>query len=183
MNSPQDLQISYASVGRRIAAYLTDYAILFSVLIPLQVLMWVAGKGFPYTLFKSGWQVELWVLFSISLPVWLYFAFSEHSSRRATLGKRLFRIQVMRPSGDKIGFERAVIRTAIKLLPWELTHLTLLVPVPIWWDSSPEIRFGLIAVYVLIAIYLITMVVNKRRQSLHDILVDTVVIRQPGVGL
>ena len=166
----------YASVWRRITAYLIDYAILFAVLVPLQGILAFVSNGFPYNLLKTGLQIELWVLLSVSLPVWLYFAISEQSSRKATLGKRIFRLQVTSMSGDRIGFGRAILRTVIKLLPWELTHITLLLPVPLWWDPAPGLRFGIIVVYVLIGIYLVTMFLNRRRQSIHDLLVKTVVV-------
>ena len=175
---PNFIQASFATLWRRIAAYLTDFAILFTILIPLQIILWRFGNGFPYTLLSTGLQVELWVLSSISLPAWLYFSCSEQSLRQATLGKQLFRLQVTRSDGRKIGFGRAFLRTLIKLLPWELTHLTLLIPIPIWWQTSPKFPFGLVVVYTLLGIYSLAMLLNKRRQSIHDILMDTVVIRK-----
>ena len=175
MSSTPIVYTSFASVWRRIAAYVIDYAILFAVLIPMQGLIWIAGNGFPYTLFKIGLQVELWVLLSISLPAWMYFSISEQSIRKATLGKRIFRLEVTRIDGSKIGFGRAIMRTAIKLLPWELTHITLLLPVPIWWAAPSQFPFGLIIVYTLVGIYIITMFLNQRMQSVDDIFAQTVV--------
>ncbi len=166
----------YASIWRRIAAYLADYAILFTALISLQAVIFAVSNGFPYKLLKTGLQVELWIFLSISLPVWLYFAFSEQSFHQATIGKRLFRLQVANINSSKIGFGQALLRTVIKLTPWELTHLTLMLPVPLWWDPMPSLRPGIIIAYVLIGIYLVSMLLNSRKQSLHDIIARTVVV-------
>ncbi len=168
---------SFASPWQRIAAYVLDYALLFSILIAIQLMLWFFAKGFPYSLMKTGFQIELWVLFSISLPTWLYFTLSEQSRRQATLGKQFFHLQVARASGKRIGLGRALLRTVIKLLPWELTHMTLLVPLPIWWDASPGFPAGLIVVYLLIGIYLAALFMTRRRQSIHDLLLDTVVVK------
>jgi uncharacterized RDD family membrane protein YckC len=167
-------------VWRRVAAYLVDYAILFAVLISVQAGIVALGRGFPYRLLQEGWQIELWVLLSISLPTWLYFAFAEQSPWQATLGKRLLGLQVMTVGGERLAFWRALLRTLIKLIPWELTHLTLLVPTPLWWDASPTLRPGLAIVYILLGVYLVTMWLNPRRQSIHDLIARSVVVRRAG---
>ncbi len=163
-------------VWRRIAAYLVDYVILFTTLILLQLGIVAVGQGFPYQLLKQGWQIELWVLTSISLPTWLYFTLTEQSARQATLGKRLLDLQVKTVNEKRLTFWQALLRTLIKLLPWELTHLTLLTPTPLWWDSDPSLRPGLVIVYVLLGLYLATMLLNPRRQSIHDLIVNSMVV-------
>jgi len=164
------------SIWRRIVAYLFDFFVLFSILISLQGVAYLVGHGFPYRLLNTGVRIELWVFLSISLPVWLYFALSESSSHQATFGKRLFGLQVMNKVGNRIGFGQAVLRTVIKLIPWELTHLSLMLPIPLWWDPQPGLRPGIVVVYILIGIYLVTMFLNKRRQSVHDLIAQTMVV-------
>ena len=166
----------YASIWRRIVAYLVDYVISFAVLIPLQYLVSIVTRGFPYNLFKTGLQIELWILLTVSLPVWLYFIFSEQSTHQATFGKRLLRVRVTRVSGERMSFAQAVLRTAIKLLPWELTHLSLMLPVPMWWDPTPNLRVGIVIAYVLVGVYVLVMLLNRRRQSVHDMIAQTVVV-------
>ncbi len=170
-------KIIYANPWRRLAAYLLDYALLFCILIAIQTMTWIFGQGFPFALFRDGIQIELWILLSISLPAWLYFAFSEQSVHQATFGKRLFHLRVAHVTGSRIGFWRALLRTVVKLLPWELTHVALLIPVPMWWDPSPGLRVGLIVIYLLIGIYFGVMFSNRRRQSVHDLLANTVVVK------
>ena len=167
---------AYPSVWRRILAYLVDYGLLFGVLIALQLLLYRVGRGFPYDWLETSMQIELWVWSSISFPAWLYFALSESSPRQATLGKRLLGLRVTDLQGDRIGFGRALLRTVIKLLPWELTHLSLMLPVPMWWDPQPTLRPGIVLVYVLLGTYLVTLFLNQRRQSVHDLVARTVVV-------
>ncbi|OQA21742.1 MAG: RDD family protein [Chloroflexi bacterium ADurb.Bin360] len=167
---------AYPSVWRRICAYLVDYGLLFGVLIPLQLLLYRVGRGFPYNLLQNGLQIELWIWLSVSLPAWLYFALSESSPRQGTFGKRLLGLQVADLQGDRIGFGRALLRTVIKLLPWELTHLSLMLPVPMWWDPQPTLRPEIVGVYALVGVYLVTLFLNPRRQSVHDLVARTVVV-------
>jgi uncharacterized RDD family membrane protein YckC len=175
-NNMSTVERTPPNIWRRIAAYLFDYFILFSVLIALQGIVYLVGRGFPYNFLHNGLQIELWVFLSISLPAWLYFALSESSSHMATFGKRLLSLQVMNLQGDRIGFWRAILRTVIKLIPWELTHLSLMLPIPMWWDPQPRLRSGIVIAYVLIGIYLVTMLLNKRRQSVHDLIARTLVV-------
>lgn len=169
---------AYPSVWRRICAYLVDYGLLFGVLIALQLLLYRVGRGFPYSLLQTGMQIELWVWSSISLPAWLYFALSESSPRQATFGKRLLGLRVTTLQGNRIGLGRALLRTVIKLLPWELTHLSLMLPVPLWWDPQPTLRPGIVGVYALMGVYLVTLLLNPRRQSVHDLVARTVVVSE-----
>ena len=85
-------------------------------------------------------------------------------------------MQVTDLQGDRIGFWRALLRTIIKFIPWELTHLTLMFPVPLWSDSSPDLRTGIYIVYFLLGVYLLTMLLNKKRQSIHDLVAETIVV-------
>jgi uncharacterized RDD family membrane protein YckC len=170
------VEIMPSGVGRRIAAYFLDFLLLFTVLIPLQGVVSLLGHGFPYRLLTTGACIEVWIVLSVSLPVWLYFAFSESSSRQATFGKRLFGLKVIHLDGNRIGFGQALLRTIIKLIPWELTHLSLMLPIPLWWDPHPGFRLGMVMVYILLGIYLAAMFVNKRRQSIHDLIAQTMVV-------
>jgi uncharacterized RDD family membrane protein YckC len=113
---------------------------------------------------------------SVSLPVWLYFSLLESSAVQATLGKRLLGLRVLRLRGGRLSRGQALARTALKLLPWELTHVTLLLPTPIWADPQAGFRPGLIVVYGLLAAYLAAAVLTPRRQTLPDLAAGTVVI-------
>lgn len=129
---------------RRLLAYGLDFMLLATVLIALQALLYAGTGGFPFDRLRTGYQIELWVLATMSLPVWLYFVCGELWLQQ-TIGKKLFRLQVVDKTGTRIGLLQSLIRTAVKLLPWELSHLIVLVPEP-WW--SVEEPTNLLLIYI-----------------------------------
>jgi hypothetical protein len=57
--------------------------------------------------------------------------------------------QVTRSSYSSLDGE-ALLHTIVKLLPWELTHRSLMIPTPLWSEgASPNLRLGLIAANIL----------------------------------
>ncbi len=168
--------MKYAGLDRRIGAYFIDIILLYAVLAALQFGLSAATGGFPFNRLDTGPALEAWVLLTFSLPTWVYFTSLEASSRQATLGKRLFKIRVADLAGIRITRGRAFFRTLLKLVPWELTHITLLLPTPIFSDPSRSPALGLIAVYATLILYMATMIFTPRKRSLHDILAGTLVL-------
>lgn len=106
--------------ARRSAAFLADWIILFCILAPVGILIGrFSGAPQPQT----GPEVWHMILLTFSAPAWLYFIVSDRSTRGATLGKRVFKLRVAGTTEERVSLGRAVVRTVIKLLPWELTHL------------------------------------------------------------
>ena len=107
----------YGLVGRRAGAYTLDIALLFAVLGPLgwgvQIVLGLAPS--------TGQQVWATLLLNFSLPTWIYFAVADASAGGATLGKHWLGLTVSRDDGGRLGPTQALGRTAVKLLPWELT--------------------------------------------------------------
>ncbi len=171
-------EYQYAGVDRRISAYFIDMILLYLVIGGIQYGLFLLTDGFPFRRFSTGVQIELWVLLTVSFPTWLYFALGDRSAWRGTLGKRLLRLQVSDYGGGRIGFGRALLRTVLKLLPWEILQLTILLPTPWIWDPDPRPRLGLILVYILVALYLVPMFLTLRRQSIHDFIVGTLVLER-----
>ena len=95
------------------------------------------------------------VLFLVWLMIvigqWLYFAMQESSRAQATLGKRLMGIQVTDRQGGRIGFGRATGR-----------------------------YFGKIISFCTLYIGFMLAGWTQRKQALHDMLADTLVVRKPG---
>lgn len=158
-------------VLKRLAAYITDFLILAVVLSGLQMLITLVTGGWPFDQFRTGLQIELWVLCTMSLPVWAYFIVYEFR-RQQTVGKRLFRLRVVRNDGDRITLWQSFLRTFIKLLPWELTHLIVLVPVP-WWEPGAEPNHLIYIPNALILIYIICLFLTAGRKGPHDIVAGT----------
>lgn len=86
----------------------------------------------------------------LTIGAWLYCAFSESSDHRATLGKRIVGLQVVTASGDRVTFGQATVRHFMKFL-----------------------SLFTAAVGFMMAGW------TKRRQALHDMPSDCVVIRVP----
>lgn len=189
VSEPKVSRVMLNDVGRRIGAYYVDVALIVVFFVvtqtflrtPLRILLGDAWM-------KSGLLLELYVLATVSVPAWLYFAFSDSSPRQATVGKRLWGLIVTDMAGKRIAFSQALARTVIKLLPWELAHLIANVPTSMWidpqsgalsWDVlvSP-FRYSLFGiVYLLLGLYLVTMLLRTDRRSVHDLLTGTTVTR------
>src|SRR5688500_7396693 len=127
-------------------------------------------------LMAGGVPLEIYTLLTISLPTWLYFAWSEQSTWQDTIGKRLFSLIVTDVGGDRIGFGRAMLRTVIKMLPWGLSRLTVNLHTSIIYEPEPKFRFGFLVVFALLVLYPALILLTRRRQSLHDLCAKTIVL-------
>ena len=158
---------------RRVFAYLVDIAILFALLGPAGFLIQHAFGCSPST------GPEIWrvLILNFSIPVWIYFWLSDASVRGATLGKRIFRIRVSREPGRALGPGRAFVRTAIKLLPWELVHLSAFALSEDLDAFSVAQGLGLATANLLMLVYLWVAFATFGRRSVHDLPVDTKIIR------
>jgi uncharacterized RDD family membrane protein YckC len=169
---------NYASVFQRVGAYAVDALILFitvpAILGAIGVLILYLTVGFDWM--QNGFLFWLYVFTVTSIPIWLYYSFLESSARQATFGMRIFGLQVTDTDGKRISFGRALLRTVIKLLPFEINHLVMFLPTPIWYDPNPGFRLGFVAVNALIILYFATMFLTRRKQSIHDLVAGTVVV-------
>lgn len=109
--------------------------------------------------FGFGFGIIL-VIFNLPIPqiisdivplliFWLYFSLMESSDKQATVGKRIFGIRVTDINGNKISFLRATGRTFAKFL------------------SVITLGIG----FLMIAF-------TKKKQGLHDVVSETVVVKQ-----
>ena len=87
-------------------------------------------------------------IFVLAIGSWLYAAFSESSRWRATLGKRVVGLQVLTASGGQLSFGQATVRHFMKFL--SLFTATVGFMMAGW---------------------------TRRRQALHDIPSDCIVVR------
>jgi uncharacterized RDD family membrane protein YckC len=110
-----------------------------------------AGRSLGISPFVSKVATGMAFIVIIAVGSWLYCAFAESSSWRATVGKRLLGLQVVTPDGDRISFGQATVRHLMKFL--SLFCLTVGFMMSGW---------------------------TKRRQALHDMPCDCLVIRTPG---
>ena len=112
----------------------------------------------------------------LTLPVALYFALLESSSWQATWGKRRRGLKVMGTNGERLTRTRAIGRTLLKFIPWELAHTC------IWQISfapqepSPLITLGFVLVWLLIGANIVKLWLSPTHQTLYDRLAGTYVI-------
>lgn len=168
-----------ANPFRRLFAYWIDITLLYVVLVGLQlgfasltdgvVADWLGDRLF---------LLWVWIFLTISLPIWLYFILFESGPRQATLGKSLLGLQVTDMAGNRLKRQRATLRTASKLAFFEIGHLTLLYPTPLFDDPEPSFRVGIIVVMALMVIYFVVALVTSRHQSLHDLVAKTLVVQR-----
>jgi len=92
----------------------------------------------------------------LTIGSWLYCAFTESSDSRATIGKRLMGLQVLTARGDKLNFGQASVRHFMKFLSLFTASVGFMMA---GW--------------------------TKRRQALHDMPADCVVIKiaEPSLSL
>jgi uncharacterized RDD family membrane protein YckC len=144
----------YAGFWRRLAAGAIDVGIeaagAFLITYAIDVTLRHFGKGFGIDRWSSKMYAGFAFIPILAVGSWLYCAFAESSPWRATVGKRLLELQVITADGDRTSFGQATIRHFMKFL--SLFCLTIGFLMAGW---------------------------TKRRQALHDIPCDCLVIRVP----
>ena len=95
-------------------------------------------------------------IFVLTVGAWLYCAFAESSGWRATVGKRIVGLQVLTSSGGRLSFGQATVRHFMKFL-----------------------SLFTAAVGFMMAAW------TKRRQALHDMPCDAIVVKvaEPSLSL
>jgi uncharacterized RDD family membrane protein YckC len=171
----------YAGLLPRSMAYLIDCAVAFGFFAATQLLLLVPARGamgIEESWFYSGIHTELYTLLTISLPIWLYFALCEQSKWQATLGKRLLKLRVVDELNyTRIRFPRSLLRTLVKLLPWEIAHLSNNLPKPIWFVPEPEFRAGFMVVCILLFGYVAMVGLSEKKHGPHDRLARTLILK------
>jgi uncharacterized RDD family membrane protein YckC len=168
------------NVLRRMVAYSLDCGFLFFGLLVLQAILFVVNPIAAIMRTSqqpTPTQVHLWVFATASVPFLLYFALMLRSSRQATLGMRLLKLKVVDAGGGRIGFWQSLLRSAVMLIPFELNHAVMFYLGPRNAPPRPPFFIGLAVCWALIAAYIVTMLLTRRRQSVHDLLAGTVVQR------
>lgn len=170
-----------APVPLRLLAYAIDVALLAAALglVQLAIRAAVFGGATPAWV-HVGWKLELFVLATISLPAWIYFACCDASASGATLGKRALKLRVARLDGGRLDGVSALLRTAFKLLPWELTHVGLFFPTPVFVDAQATLQRPMfMASTLVVGSWLAMAMLMPRNQGVHDLIARSVVVKAP----
>jgi uncharacterized RDD family membrane protein YckC len=167
-----------AAVHRRAAAFAFDY---------LWIVGWLAivvvggigvrqlAPGLAVSVFADPVRGQLVAFGMVTLPISAVFAMAEAAPRGATWGKRRLGLRVEGLDGRAIGIGRSALRTALKFLPWELSHAA------IWRFTIPgsvpeSVPVGLLAIaWTLVGVNLVAALAGSRR-TLYDRLSGTRVV-------
>lgn len=146
-----------ATFFQRLTAIVVDGIILCIVTWPLLYLIgYYMGRALALThsIEEIESQVAALANFLGLILSWLYFSLQESSKFQATLGKRAFNIKVGDMDGNRISFSRASAR-----------------------------HFGKIISALLLFVGFIMAATTKKRQALHDIMANCLVLRKGGFDL
>jgi uncharacterized RDD family membrane protein YckC len=173
-----------ASPIRRIVAWLLDDLLIAAYL----VLLTAVSLGLRVSGVQAGFNnamsqpvtAELLGFVLLTLPVVLYFALLEASPLRSTLGKRALRVAVVEANGDRLSTRRALLREAVRFLPWELSHALLwrVALSPDRGSISLWVTAGFGVVYALVLIYLATLFIGSQHRTVYDRLAGSIVIQR-----
>lgn len=157
---------------RRAGAYVVDIIALFLMLGPIG---WLSQNALG---FAPSTGVQIWVslLLNFSLPTWVYFAVADASHTGATFGKRWLGLRVARQDGGQIGSMLALGRTAAKLLPWELVHVSAFALQREPGEFTAAQGVGLAVANALALAYLACAALTRGRRSIHDVMAGTLVV-------
>ncbi|QIM19176.1 RDD family protein [Leucobacter coleopterorum] len=170
--------------GVRLIALLLDYAVILGWMLVLAISTLVpysiTGEFFDWLALGTAGAQFLGFLLLV-LPVGIYLYVGEASTRQATVGKRVLGLRVVdamnenRPSRLRI-----VIRTIVKLLPWEIAHFVV-------WNivanaANGEFEFPLwlmvtaVAANLIPFVYIAFVAFQKDRRGPHDLVAGTRVV-------
>ena len=171
-----------ASLVRRALATLIDLSIaaaigFFAVKLAAAGVAQGLGDPDPGTWISRHPRVFWSLIFA--LPAWLVLSLCEALPGRAGPGKRALHLFIEGPRPQESpSFARIALRTAIKLVPWNIAAFAILFPTP--WDPRDSLersRFLLLfGSNLWIGIYMASAAMTRRRQSLHDLATGTVVL-------
>lgn len=176
------------SFPRRVGGLLIDYALILAWMATIGLITLVA---YVITGTLTNWLdfgvlgAELLGFVVLVLPVGIYLFVAESSSWQATVGKRALGMRVVdaatlgRPSRWRI-----LVRTVVKLLPWEFAHFMvwhLIAALAAGGAIPPWIIVGLVVADVLPLVYVLVVAFQPQRRGPHDLLAGTRVVLSRGV--
>lgn len=156
-------------VLRRAGAFLLDILIIFGICAPSGYLIQRLIGYSPQT----GPEIWFAILWNFSVPSWLYFLLSDRSKKGKTVGKRVFKLKVTGRIKERLGWGRALARTAMKLLPWEIIHFSSFALSNEPGTFTLHQYIGLVAGNVLAFAFFIVSALTQGNRSIHDILLGT----------
>lgn len=167
-------------VIKRIKAFGIDYLIIAIYIVFLFGTTLLVSNLFDIPLENVDTvKAELMGFFTLTLPVILYFTFSEAGRYAGSFGKRKFGLKVVLEKLGPAGFPQLLLRNCVKFLPWEVAHFfifQLFYFVRTNTEPPAWVLGGLVGSQVIAVIYLLFMLFNKNNRSLYEMASSTRVI-------
>lgn len=170
---------SFAFLGRRAAAYFVDTALIYGAIGLTQVGV-LGALGITPAPSADGLAWECYILATITLPVIAYWSLTESSARQATLGKRWLGLQVTDQAGKRLPFGQALLRAVVKFLPFEIGHIAMMLPNPVWQDAQSSLRPAHMIMFALLALYALVFAATGGRRGVPDLAARTRVTERDG---
>ncbi|MGD2026308.1 MAG: RDD family protein [Anaerolineales bacterium] len=170
------------NVGRRLKAFAYDYLLIMTYIIILSGinfgLVLYAGTLDQFSpFFASTAGKDMVAFLTLVFPVILYFTVQEGSDGGATWGKRKVGLRVVNPQGERLSFGKALLRSAVKFLPWQVAHTSIYQLSTTGGESTFGI-IGIILTYVLVGLYLAVTLISKENRAPYDWLAGSYVIEK-----
>jgi len=168
-----------AGLWVRVLAFVVDYLPIAAYLAALVAAgAWLDRSSQPIARVLFGGPVagEATGFLLITLPVTLYFALSEASSRQATWGKAHVGLMVTDLVGMRLSPLRSIGRTVLKFIPWELAHACIWQISFAHGQSSAIYVVGFAIVWLIIGANVVSLLVSPTRQTLYDRVAGTLVV-------
>ena len=172
-----DDNIQYAGFTKRLKAFGFDYLIICGYLFLLTAVTMAVVKvsslvGLPLRWPENPILADLMAFVTLVLPVIQYFTVQESSLKQSTWGKRKVDIRVVNTNGGSLTREQAFARSIVKVIPWQIAH-TCLFHIPGWPMKTvaqvpPAVITGFILVYVLVGVYIGTVLLSKKNRTPYD---------------
>ncbi|MCH4826993.1 RDD family protein [Planococcus halocryophilus] len=168
----------YAGFRRRLKAFAFDYVLIFSYMLLLLMLSMFVIPTVQEWFQGSRVIAQLTGFMMLTLPVSIYFIIADSKIGKQSFGKHKINIIVTDENNQPLSVGRAVSRTFLKFLPWELSHFMVYRMIQLKeaeLQLSDYFIWGLI--YGLIFLSVIMVIFTKNKQTLYDWLTKTYVIK------
>ena len=160
---------------RRLAAYGIDLLLIYVYVILLFGLSMAVNAVFPFhhLMGESYLLRHSIALFTLSIPVLIWFWKWESGPHQATPGKRVMKIRLENTGADALDSKQVLVRNVLKFLPWEWAHTFLhLYPDFLMGGDAPTaaIWLGMVAPQIVVLGYAAAVIFRKDRRSPYDLI-------------
>lgn len=160
----------------RLVAFMLDWVVLFLVFVAPQGVIALFWNDWPMNNVDNGFRAWGWVVLTVSIPSWVYFTLSDSSVGGATVGKKITNLAVRSEESTTLPRSSALVRTAVKLLSWELTHIMIFLPEPFGETLTPFKVAMIVVVNTLMLVWLVVPFLDRRQRAVHDRLAASQVV-------